>query len=125
MKKLLLLSLTGFIFIFNSCAPEFDIDTPDTNIQDEEITMNNLVVSSNFDWKTYNDVNLLLTGNANSVVKVVSPNGVVYQQAYLSKDDVYNMKLAVPAHETSVRVLFNDQDVTIDISSGNAQYTFE
>lgn len=124
MKRILLINLLGIIFISTSCSPEFDIDLPDTSIP-EEITMENLVVSSNFDWKTYTNVDLTLTGNSNNIVEVASEDGLVYQKAYLSKDNAYTMKLTVPTHETSVKLLYNEQDVTIDISSGQAEYIFE
>lgn len=125
MKKLFLFSMLGMIITITACSPDLDIDAPDTNTEEEAITMENLKVAANFDWKTYNDVNLTLTGNANKIVEVVSAKGVVYQKAYLSKDKAYTMKLTVPTHEASVRLLFNEQDVSIDISSGNAAYTFE
>ena len=124
MKKTLVLSLIGFIFIISSCTQKFEIEDPITVNQEEETTMDNLVVSPNFDWKTYNDINLSLEGNSNGIVKVVSSNGVLYQQAYLTSDKTYEMRLAVPTHITSVRLQYNDQDIPIDISTGTADYSF-
>lgn len=124
MKKTLLLSLIGIFILISSCTQKFEIEDPITVNQVEETTMDNLVVSPNFNWKTYNDINLTLQGNSNGIVKVVSSNGVLYQQAYLSSDKAYEMKLTVPTHITSVHLQYNDQNIPIDISSGNAEYTF-
>lgn len=126
MKKLILLSLLGIIFTISSCTPEFEFEELQTNAEDpEEITMKNLIVSSDFNWKTYTDIELTLTGNSNNIIEVVSSSGLVYQKAYLSTDKAYKMKLSVPTHEKSVRLLYNDQDIPINISSGIAEYTFE
>lgn len=126
MKNLFLLSLLGFILTISSCAPQFDIeDDPTLNPNEEEVTtMENLVVSNDFNWKTYNDVNLTLEGNSSAIVKVVSSDGILYQQAYLTSDKSYEMKLAIPAHVTSVRLQYNDQDIPIDISSKAVNYSF-
>jgi len=126
MKKIFKLSLLVLIITMSSCSPEFINEDPETAIVDQEITtMKNLVVSKDFDWKTYNNVKITMTGNSNDIIEVVSSNGAVYQKAYLAKDQTYEMKLAIPTHEQSVRLLYNNQDVPIDISSGNANYVFE
>ena len=124
MKKSLLLSLIGIFILISSCTQKFEIEDPITVNQVEETTMDNLVVSPDFNWKTYNDINLTLQGNSNAIVKVVSSNGVLYQQAYLSSDKAYEMKLTVPTHITSVYLQYDDQNIPVDISSGNAEYTF-
>ena len=124
MKKLFLFSLLGIIILISSCSPDLKFDTIDTSV-DETITMENLVVSPDFDWKTYNDVKITLKGNSNDIIEVVSLDGSVYQKAFLATNETYEMKLALPTHEKSIRLLYNNQDVPIDISSGNANYTFE
>jgi len=124
MKKTLFLGLLGIIIIISSCTPEFEIDDPTPTTDEEVTTMKNLVVSPNFNWKTYNDVKITLKGNSNDIVEVVSPNGRVYQKAFLAKDETYEMKFAIPTHEKSVRILYNNQDVPLDISSGTANYSF-
>lgn len=125
MKKVLLLCFVGIIILISACAPEFDIENPAITPEEEVTTMKNLVVSPDFDWKTYNDVKITLTGNSNDIVEVVSANGSVYQKAFLANDQTYEMKLAIPTHEQSVRLLYNNQDIPLDISSGNANYIFE
>lgn len=128
MKKYLLVYIIGVILIFSTCRKEADTSslpnstvTP-TTTQPTKTEL--LKVTSDFNWKTFKDVQLTLTGNANSIVEVTSANQIVYQRAYLSKDLAYTMKLSVPAYETSVHLVYMGKDVTIPLSSGILAYKF-
>ena len=125
MKSLIRLSIAMIIFTA-SCAKAIsdntqDIDDPTTP---KVKGMEEMNVSANFNWKTYKDVNLNLTGTDNSIVKVSSKDGVVYQKAYLGNES-YQMKLTVPAYETDVKVSYMGKEVSLDISSGNITHVFE
>lgn len=125
MKKLSILCLLGVLLILNSCSKEFtqkEIEVPNTETKTDIST---LKVSSEFKWATVKDVQLTLSANYSSIIKVVSPSGKVYQKAYLWKGQEFKMDLDVPSYETNVRLLFMNKDVTINISSGNSSYVFE
>jgi hypothetical protein len=83
-----------------------------------------LKIASDFNWKTFKDVQLTLTGTANSIIEVASSNQTVYQRAYLSKDQAYTMKLSVPSYETSVHLLYMGKDININLISNNIVYKF-
>lgn len=131
MKKLVFLISIGIVFIMTSCSKAPNVgETPNTIVSTiptttTTVTMENLEVSSNFNWKTYKDISLTLTGSNNSIVEVVSPNGTVYQKAYLSKDKSFNLKLAVPTYETELKLKFDGQEKSVNIASGNVVYTFQ
>lgn len=136
MKKLVYLISIGFVFILSSCSKAPVIEDPtslvtpttttSTTTTDNTITnLDELEVSSNFNWKTYKDVSLILTGNNNSIVEVISQDGqTVYQKVYLTNNKAYEIKLAVPTYEKQLKLKFNGQVKSVNISSGNANYTF-
>ncbi len=119
MKRIIFLVIIGTALVFTSCTKEFDEIKPV-----ESNSIENISVPSNFDWKTFKDVTLNLTGKANSLVEVISEKGVVYQRAYLTKDELYSMKLSVPTYETSVRLLFMGQNIEIDLNDDVINYEF-
>lgn len=128
MKNLFLLIAIGAIFTLSSCQKESvssmlpaQVTPPKT----EQITKTEqLKVASDFNWKTFKDIQITLTGTSNSIVEVVSSNQTVYQKAYLSKDQAYTMKLSVPSYETSVHLLYMGKDVSMNLTSGNIVYKF-
>ena len=130
LNKLILFGLIGIALSISSCSNKLEVNESDTNNSDisnnnQDISIKDLDLSEDFNWKTFKDINLTITGNANNIVKVVSSKGLLYQQAFLSTGTAYTMKLTVPSHENAVRILFNEQDIPIDISSGNAEYSFQ
>lgn len=130
MRKLLLLFVIGTVFILSSCRKEAESSslsnstTTSNTTSSQPTKTEQLNVTSDFNWKTFKDVQLTLTGNANSIIEVASTNQTVYQRAYLAKDIPYTMKLSVPAYETSVHLLYLGKDVTIPLSSGILVYKF-
>lgn len=128
MKNLFVLIAIGLILSFASCrkesisstAPAQQTPPPTVQITKTE----QLKVASDFNWKTFKDVQLTLTGTANSIVEVASTNNIVYQRAYLSKDLAYTMKLSVPSYETSVHLLYMGKDISVNLSSNNIVYKF-
>jgi len=128
MKKVLFLIAIAVIISLSTCKKESASSVAPTQVtppQTVQITKTEqLKVASDFNWKTFKDVQLTLTGTANSLVEVASANNTVYQRAYLSKDLAYTMKLSVPSYETSVHLLYMGKDVNINLSSNNISYKF-
>ena len=128
MKNLFFLFAIAVIFSLLSCKKESASSMAPAQVtppQTVQITKTEqLKVASDFNWKTFKDVQLTLTGTANSLVEVASANSTVYQRAYLSKDLAYTMKLSVPSYETSVHLLYMGKDININLSSNNISYKF-
>jgi hypothetical protein len=130
MKNLILLIAIAVIFSLSSCKKESvsSMAPPASQVtppQTAQITKTEqMKVASDFNWKTFKDVQLTLTGTSNSIVEVASANSTVYQRAYLSKDLAYTMKLSVPSYETSVHLLYMGKDVNINLSSNTIDYKF-
>ena len=128
MKNLFLLIVIGAILTLSSCHKETNssmLPNSTTAPSATQITKTEqLKVASDFNWKTFKDVQLTLTGTSNSIVEVASSNQTVYQRAYLSKDQAYTMKLSVPSYETSIHLLYMGKDININLSSNNIVYKF-
>jgi len=129
MKNLILLFVIGAIYTLSSCRKEaVSSMSPTTAAAAATATQitktEQLKVASDFNWKTVKEVQLTLTGTANSIVEVASANNTVYQRAYLSKDLAYTMNLSVPSYETSVHLLYQGKDVNVNLSSNNIVYKF-
>jgi hypothetical protein len=129
MKKLFFLIVIGAILTLSSCRKEANSSmlpnsTATTPTATQITKTDQLKVASDFNWKTFKDVQLTMTGTANSIVEVASSNQTVYQRAYLAKDQAYTMKLSVPSYETSVHLLYMGKDVNVNLSSNNIVYKF-
>ena len=128
MKNLFFLFAIVVIFSLSSCKKESASSMAPAQVtppKTEQITKTEqLKVAADFNWKTFKDIQLTLTGTANSLVEVASANNTVYQRAYLSKNLAYTMKLSVPSYETSVHLLYMGKDVNINLSSNNIVYKF-
>lgn len=126
--KNLLICIIGVVLFLSSCRKEAETSSlPNATsvpVATQPTKTEQLKVTSDFNWKTFKDVQLTLTGTANSIVEVASTNQTVYQRAYLSKDLAYTMKLSVPAYETSVHLLYMGKDINIPLSSGTLAYKF-
>jgi len=116
---------TGLIFIMLlslwvvSCKKEID-QTPNPDVT----KMSDLKVADDFNWKTFSNVTLDLTGPTNGLISVVSNEGKVFQKAYLTQGTTYTMKLTVPQHTETVHLLYMGQDVTINLDSEHIVWSF-
>jgi len=88
-------------------------------------TMENLKVSEDFNYETFGDYKLTLTGYTDGVVEVISDRGVVYQRAFLKQDQPYAMKLTVPAYIQEVKLRFKGKEVELNLNSESLSYQFK
>ncbi|MBS4060515.1 MAG: LruC domain-containing protein [Bacteroidetes bacterium] len=108
MRKSLIIGLTLTITVLTlSCRKH--IDEPDSAIK-----MENLSVSSSFDWETTHNVEFIITADESKMVRIVSENGkIVYHQGFYSTMPApYNIKLNLPKIVTKVMVNDRLTDIT-------------
>lgn len=108
MKRLLFLSFTlTAILLVMSCRKQFDV--PDFSQK-----MENLLVSSNFDWETTRNVEFIITTNESQMIRILSENGkILYHQGfYCSLPHPYVVKLNLPKIVTKVMVNFKLVEIT-------------
>ena len=119
MKRIFLLLFIATIVVTTSCKKETtDPVTPDPETLDE------MVFPSEFNWKTYKDITVSVTGYATSFLEVKSSEGAVYQKIVLQKNTPYSGNVTVPSYETEVHLVYMGQDVVFELSNGTISHQF-
>jgi len=124
MKKLTLLFIV-IIFSLTACQKDWDQIVED-NLTNEEVTsMSNMVVSSDFNWKTTKDIDINLTGmDKDEVIYIKSVEGDVYQKAFVKSGINYSTKITIPTYATEVNVMCKGVLTKIPISGNEINYKF-
>lgn len=87
--------------------------------------MDELYAPTNFDWKTTKDYILTFKSDVEGIVEVNNTLGVPYQKAYLRWNEIYMMKLTVPAYETKVVVRFQGYEKSIELTHKSIPIFFQ
>ncbi len=124
MKQFILL-LTSVVFvslIFSSCKRIEPIeDVPENGITE----MEDMQVTSSFDWKTSTDYTLTLEGNSSNIVEITSEEGTPYLKVFIKANESYSTKLTVPTYEEKVILKYMGKEVSLDLNSSELSYKFE
>jgi beta-glucanase (GH16 family) len=120
MKRKLFLLVMSVVFVLASCKKD-EIQPP---VKPKPQSMDELTASPTFDWKTTKEYQLILKGNANAVVKVLSPNGNLYHKALLKANMVYSSKVTLPSYEKKVKLQYADKSVEINLTQNTINYNF-
>lgn len=123
MTKRILYILVGSALILASCKKEADIVEPLNN--NANTTMEDLNVSSNFNYETFRDVELTLIAYAQGVVEISSQEGTIFLRAYLSKKEPYSTKLTVPTYLGAIQLRFKGSVVDIELGEQPINYVFK
>lgn len=83
-----------------------------------------LKVDQKFDWKTTQEVNLNLTGYANSQVMIITPSGEILEKSMLKTNELYKTTISVPTTQKNIFLLYMGQKISIDLTSENISYQF-
>jgi len=119
MKKFIIISVL-FLF-FSACKKDKVVDpTPTT-----PTSMEDLVVAPNFDWKTTRDIQITVTGKVNSIIDVLTVDGVSYQKAFITANKPYIIKLSIPSYEKTVKLSYLGNIVSVELGNGTINYVFE
>lgn len=122
MKKIILLFL--MIGIFISCKKTDDV------IPENPKTTKDLVVNSNFDWKTSKDITLNVIGMKGvnpyicNTLYVKSPNGVIYYKDQLVMMNDYTIIFNIPQTEKNVILVYGSKQKTIDLVGNNITFDY-
>lgn len=116
MKKII--SILLFLVIFTSCKKDNSI------IPEIPKTTKDLVVSSDFDWKTSKDITLNILGLkdvSSSIINTLyvksSDNTVIYyKDQFIMKND-YVISFSTPKTETKINLIYGSKKKTIDLIS--------
>lgn len=126
MKNLILIMIIMSLSFLYSCKKDYNV-TPDKTT----IPTKDMVVSSNFDWKTSKEITLNVIGmkdvnpNISNTLYVKSSNGNVYYKDVLIMNNNYTLKFAVPTTENKVILIYGSKTATIDLLSNTITYNYQ
>jgi hypothetical protein len=119
--KYISILLFSIILLSTACSKKTTTDPDPTPPEN----MDNLEITSGFDWKTTKDFQLTVTAKTSNIVEVLSDEGKSYQSAFLTANLPHTMKVTVPTYETSVRLKYMGKDVSLDLGDGSLNYEFQ
>ncbi len=119
MNRIILLIFISGVLVLTSCKK----DTAEPIIS-EETSIEEIVFPSSFDWKTFKEIPVSVTGYANSIMKIVSDDGTVYQKVFLQMNETYSGKFTVPAYETTIHLIYMGQKISFELSNGSISHQF-
>lgn len=118
MNKHTILALIISVSILTSCKKNFDV----AQTKDAKVTsMNDLKVSSNFNWKTTKEISLNLTGYAKAPVIIKNNKDQIVATSMLSELPT-EINISIPSCEE--KLFLNYMGQTIEINSTNTTYKF-
>ena len=104
MKKTALLLI---VIVFSLTACQKNWEQIEENQSNEISSMSDLVVSSDFNWKTTKDVLVNLTGlDMNEVIYIKSLDGDIYHKALVNSGDSYSTKITIPTYASEVNMMY-------------------
>ena len=111
-SKIIILALM-LSTLLNSCVKTEFIVPPDAVIE----SVDDLIVSSNFDWKTTQDLNISVVlpnnGNIQSLIITNSSGTKRYFQGYPNDGSrTVNTKITIPSYLSELRLTYNGADAT-------------
>ena len=122
MKKTILLLI---VIVFSLTACQKNWEQIEENQSNEISSMSDLVVSSDFNWKTTKDVLVNLTGlDMNGVIYIKSLDGDIYHKASVNSGDSYSTKITIPTSVSEVNMMYKGVLTNIPISGNEITYKF-
>lgn len=121
MKKTILLLI---VIVFSLTACQKNWEQIEENQSNEISSMSDLVVSSDFNWKTTKDILVNLTGlDMNGVIYIKSLDGDIYHKAFTNSGD-YSTKITIPTYVSEVNMMYKGVLTNIPISGNEITYKF-
>lgn len=127
--NLMKISLSGitliiFTIFLPSCAKE-TLPSPEQSIATKDLS-----APPDFDWKTYRNVTLNVTGlkevnpEVTNTLYINSASGVTFYKDRLAMNQDYTLTFAVPATETSLVLIYGSKTKTLDIAAGTLTFDY-
>ena len=120
MKKLSLILVVAAIFSLTACQKDWDQISEDNQITEEVASMSDMIVSSEFNWKTTKDINVNFTGlDKDDVILIKSLDGDIYQKALVKSGINYSTKITIPTYADEISVTYKGSPINIPIADNN------
>lgn len=115
MKKLVFALIVGSV-AFASCQKDTDEDNQH-NFSGNTVkggSMEDLKVSSSFDWKTSEKVSIEIHSLDDAVVSVQSVDGGVYEKGFVKANSLYTTSLTLPQGTEKLVLNFNNRTFEVE-----------
>ena len=119
-NKIILLASLVLVIFFSSCKKDNNYD-PKPIIN----SMESLNVPTDFNWKTARDYQINISSSSAGIAVLTSEDGtVIYQKAFVTGAQAYQMKVALPTYLEKVKVSFKGQAEIIELTSTTISHQF-
>lgn len=122
MKKLILI-IAVLSFGLTACQKDFDPIEELITEEERQLSMDDLKVGDDFDWKTTRNVVIEVVGSEKDVLQVKSLQGDTYLKAMMN-DDNFSSKLTLPAYADEVVLIHNGLSKTVAIVDNKISFNF-
>ena len=117
MKKILVI-LVIFGLIFTSCHKNDNIEPDNGNSMDE------IMVSDNFDWKTTVDYNVDIDVQEDGILYIQNSESENYLKYHLFQNQNDEIILTLPTYEDTVYLIFRGNRISYELNSSKIKYQF-
>lgn len=114
-----LILILALVALFTSCKKEDVTDDPSNGNSMEQLN-----VDPSFNWSTTTNYTLNLTGYANSVVKVVSTDNIIYHQSMMVRNTAVPVTITLPSYLKKVNLVYMGISYEVELSSTTINFTF-
>jgi len=123
-SNLKILLIVVFAVSMMACKSPSASNNAGSSSNTEVASMNEVKVPSNFNWRTYSDVEITIKSSDSGLMQITAPNGTVYYRANLNGTDAHTFKIPLPAFEKQLKATFNGVTATLDVHSGSISHQF-
>ncbi|MCX6281604.1 MAG: hypothetical protein NTU51_06555 [Bacteroidetes bacterium] len=110
-------------FIVFSCRKDINEVTPDQG-SGKVKSMSDIKASSDFNWKTTQNVELELSVPAKSSLVIKSSSGVIFQKALLTPGESYKTAITIPNYMQDLTFVVNGVSTVLKIENNRVVYSF-
>lgn len=109
-------TLAVILITFTGCKKDLEVMEPSPSPV-QTTAMEDMKVNSGFDWKTFKDIQVDISSNANAVLYIKSADGTVYHKAMMTNGANYQTTISVPTFESELTVVLAGQSRIIPLTS--------
>lgn len=109
----------SIVFVIVSCNKDYNTENTAA-----KKNMDELKISSGFNWKTTKDYNFTLSSPSTGIVELSDEKGVLYYKAMLTENQEYSFKISLPIILKQVNLSTSGKTEVIVLDSDDINFTF-
>lgn len=119
MKKTLILSIISILMLTSCMKDRTPVDAT------APATMNQMVVPSNFDWKTAQQYEFTISAEYNGLVEIRSVEGVVFHKINYFAGKNLSLKLSIPTYVKTIQVTHLGRIIEKQLDDNQLDFSFD